>query len=401
MAFLGSAAAQQFYCSSCTHLGQVATRSGAPTQFDVSYNYVQTRSSHYFRSAVTAIQIRIPCWYIVANGSGSETNTGSFCTATAGVEYPSGTFTQVTFGGNSTATISDGTTVLSDAISVTIPANTQTWVRIWMHNTSGVPIASTPEDSTLGEAMDCSASVLTDKTTSGTVTQSCSGSNGILTPISIIAATSAPSICIVGDSRAFGIDDTINKAAPGDYGDIAPSIGGNFGYISMSVSGRTIAEFNSSNALEVAIADADCTYVIGELGINDFIGGANAATVESRWQTSWALFSGPRLYQTTLEPKTSSSDSWATISNQTVSGFSAQWLLANSYLAGVPSPLSGYFDVASAVTNTATGGSSCTSTGICWNAPPAITADGTHENGTGYAAIPTANVIPLSAFHFP
>jgi integrase len=70
---------------------------------------------------------------------------------------------------------------------------------------------------------------------------------------------------------------------------------------------------------------AGCTHTICAYGANDVAGGASAATTAASlllfWQSRASL--GGRVYQATIPPNTTSSDSWATAGGQTVKSFEA------------------------------------------------------------------------------
>src|SRR6202041_1237360 len=117
----------------------------------------------------------------------------------------------------------------TDDITLThpVPANTMFWTRRFWTNTTGIIYKFGVEDQAIGDAMNVAASGLSDQTvTCGTVTDA-----GIAAffPIAIISNITVPSVCILGDSIAFGSADGYYGTS-GDVGIVERSIGPNNGY---------------------------------------------------------------------------------------------------------------------------------------------------------------------------
>lgn len=145
------------------------------------------------------------------------------------------------------------------------------------------------------------------------------------------------------------------------------------------------------------------THIVCELGINDVKGNQTLAALQGNLIPLWqkAARRAAKVYQTTLTPVSTSTDTWATVGNQTPgpneavrAGFN-NWLRAGAPIdsttsagvaagtggaltAGMPGhPLAGYIELADAV-------ESARNSGI-WKA--AHTGDGTHPNVTGHTAL--------------
>jgi hypothetical protein len=85
------------------------------------------------------------------------------------------------------------------------------------------------------------------------------------------------------------------------------------------------------------------THVIDELGVN----GLTNNTISQRvtmWQ-QWAD-GGLKVYATTLPPRTTSTDAWATVGNQTALSNEYIRVAYNELVRSVPAPLSGYIEIA-------------------------------------------------------
>jgi hypothetical protein len=125
------------------------------------------------------------------------------------------------------------------------------------------------------------------------------------------------------------------------------------------------------------------THVLGDLGVNDLGNGAMTfAQVQANLLALWNALAARdcKVYWTTVTPYTSSTDAWATVGGQTArAGFGAgntHWANINAWLLTVPAPLSGVLDVASVVTDPATG---------FWKA--GATTDGLHPTQPNHIAI--------------
>jgi hypothetical protein len=140
-----------------------------------------------------------------------------------------------------------------------------------------------------------------------------------------------------------------------------------------------------------------CTHVISEFPFNDIKSGVGASVVETRMQTLAGLWS-KKIYLTTIEPDTASSDSWATLGNQTPFAQESDRVAYNTWVRGTPSGFNGYFDVASAVESSLNSG--------LWKVDGTANkyvgpSDGVHETKAGYILISAAGVIPTATFIWP
>lgn len=287
------------------YLGQVATGTAFPDTSSSTVNKnTMSRSAHVARDNITSVQVGFANWLV--GGTGAEQNPGGTAELTASIEYPSGTFTQLLFGGTPTANLANGATIFSDAASVAIPNGSSFWVRIWFLG-SAEGLFKAFRNTAAGDAMAFAASGLVDQTLSGTVVDG--GFNGIYRPIAIIAQTKKPSIFIAGDSRPNGANDTYSGSST-FIGDIARSIGPSFAYINGGTNNAQLANWLGGGAANRLSLVQYCSHVINELGINDFnSGGKSAAQMESQQASFRALLGGKPLYLMTLEPFSSSTDS--------------------------------------------------------------------------------------------
>ncbi len=123
---------------------------------------------------------------------------------------------------------------------------------------------------------------------------------------------------------------------------------------------------------------------------NDVI--TTLSTVEANLQTLWGLFSSKKVYAVTCDPSTTSTDSWETTANQTISS-NYETTGVNPYLRTVPSPLLGVFDITTVTANQAASK---------WNpggvTPDLWTSEGLHETQYANLAIAASGLMAPSPF---
>lgn len=353
-----------------TYLGQVATRTLVNKNESGINKQLMARSHHIMRTAVNAIQIQTPNWY-----NYTELSTGGTQSITQAVEYPAGIMTRVLFGGAVTGTIPLSSALLSDVVPVNIPAGADFWVRTWISG-SGI-VFNSQNDAANGDAINYGVSGIADQTMGGTITNL---GSFILTPSAIIGLTKQPSVYFVGDSRVAGTGDSFSGATS-DLGELARSIGPQFAYINGGISGNSIQEFVSVHALQVALS-AYCSHVIIELGINDATNSRTANQIEADLNTAQGYFTTQPVYQTSKPPVTTSTDSFATLVNQTTDAGNGVRVTVNDWVRTNPAGYAGYFEIANVVESSQDSGLWAVNGTANW-----YTADGTHESHTAYLAI--------------
>jgi lysophospholipase L1-like esterase len=303
------------------------------------------------------------------------------------IEYPAGVFTQVTWGGQPSVTIS-GENVVSDAINLTIPKGAEFWERTVNLNgqVSLFPCQATPASSqALGIPDGNSAS---DLGNSGTIAAtSVVTTFGATAMIGDIAADNARSFLIVGDSIAFGEGDITTVGAKRGSGWIARALDVyGYPYVKIAKPGQLASEFVSSLAYPTALINLlSFSDVISEHGINDLRLSRTQAQILADHQTIYGLFAGKAIYQSTLTPRSASTDGYATTANQSgkTDGNMASLVPLNASIRAKPANVVKVLEVADA--------SMTARDSLIWPAPPVPTADGTHPNS--YMANVIAQII--------
>ncbi|PBB68134.1 hypothetical protein CK228_13575 [Mesorhizobium sp. WSM4312] len=389
------------------YMGQVATRCRIPTNSSTTNKQANSRTYHIARDDITSLKIELPAWYWYRTSTKLETNVTGSITYTASIEYPAGTFTQVKFGGANSGIATGsaapaGTPLLSDWVNVNIPNGAGFWVRTFANATHAIVFADASAgtnfwtcDFANGEAYEYAASGVTDKTMGGTlVPNKTTNDAAIFHPTAIVGMTRKASVLLIGDSRVAGFGDFFNAA--GDTGELARSIGPSLAYINAGSAGDTLSEFIASSTQRKALQQY-CSHVVVQTAINALRSGTGqnktAATVLAEQQTILGYFAGKGRFTTTTEPCTTSNDSWASPTGQTLNTNVAQITAYNDAIrAGVAGSL-GYFEIAD-VSETARNSGKWKSDGTAskW------TADGLHASPFGYASIQSSGAVDPSRF---
>lgn len=354
----------------------VATRCNVPYGFNPSIGNAMSRSEHISRDVIASLKLVIPNWYVDTDNNTNtwaELGTGSTASVKASIEFPAGTFTQVLFSASATGSIASGSNIVSDSLVIAIPKDTEFWVRVSFINTGGILYKPIVANTALGDHIETTA---TDKTMSGTILDSAPGY--AFPPAAIIAQTNNRSVFLIGTSRTFGLKDTPD--ATGNIGQMERSLGPSYAYCNCGISFDSAAHLAVNNAKRAALANAYFTDVIVEHGANE--GSDTLATRQANLAIIYALFPTLRIYGCTVTPNTTSSDSWATVANQTI-----VWDLAafNDWIRTRPVPLVAVFEISDLVSNAHNSNK--------WI--PGYTVDGVHENSTANIAIQNSHYVNI------
>lgn len=324
--------------------------------------------------------------------STSTTSTGSVHTIKRYIEYPVDVFHPVLWAGASTVSKTAGGRQTSDAVisSVTslplvIPAGTKFWERTVILTSATVPVIEQPAGSAaLG--IDDGNVAATDSGNSGTIPAT-AGVNtiGCQAIIGTVNATSARSFILLGDSLCFGSLDDSGVGTKGGSGWLARLMDANgYPYFKWCVGGQQATE----QAALVATINADVgvigfTDFVMQSGLNDLRLSRTKAQIEADYQTIFAAanITGKRKWLSTVTPRSTSTDSWATTANQTAQtdGNMADLTGLNTDIRAGQANAFGFIEAADAAM-------SARNSNI-HKAPPAGTTDGTHFNSVRAALV--------------
>jgi hypothetical protein len=167
-------------------------------------------------------------------------------------------------------------------------------------------------------------------------------------PAYILGPTTKRTFALVGNSRTEGVQDTLASNTHGDVGQIARALTEQgLAYINMGYGNDSMNEWLASHTERLAIAQL-CTDVITGDPTNDFGRlGRTAEQAIADYETFAALFT-ERAWATTSPPiATTSSDSFATVENQTVNaGYNASRITFNDAVRAGLVGYHGYFELA-------------------------------------------------------
>jgi hypothetical protein len=239
-----------------------------------------------------------------------------------------------TWSGANTITLTPGQTACSDAVypaafGLTVfPANAAEWFRTGVVAASSTGFPFSYLLSAAGEGMYAGPAFTSQVNATGPMTPPRGGAAalGMLTPFAVLGRYTfeMPSLCDIGDSISAGIDDTAIAEVQGQLA--------GHGYVGRAAYNSSGAEIYPTFRLGIAGDRANdggyvqraaffqyCTHGVAGWGVND-IQRESPSTVLSNLEAAWTLMHADGIqyiYQTTLTPRTTSTDGWATGANQT------------------------------------------------------------------------------------
>lgn len=337
-------------------------------------------------TGITALKVGFSNFYATATNEQAGANP---ITVRAAVEYPAGTYTSLLFSGVRDTVIAAGNLTVSDAVSVTIPDDAQYWIRTYVTVTAG---QTWPRgyviSGTRGEASD-TGTATSDLTTSGTP----AGSGAAYGPVLVKATGFAryPSkiaLASIGDSILMGAGDG-NFDARGNTGWNGRASFNRVPHVNIAITGTTASDnipANFTRRLEI-LRNAGITHVLCDWGNNDLAGGRTVSEIQADLLAIWNSFhnEGFKVIHATFLPRSSSTDNWTTLANQTVSnsgftgGASSRRAQLNNWIRTLPAPLFDYVETADAVESARDSG--LWKINGAW-ANPSYTNDGIHPNVT-------------------
>lgn len=387
-----------------TTVGIIGNRFAVPTALLTTtiVNGFTSRRHHYAHpdGDVTNLQCVDVHWYIASFPTAAPTSRQQ----KRYIEYPAGVFHQVRWAGAGSLTLTSGSYKSDIVISsvtgtpLVIPAGAMFWERTvnigagMAANT--MPIIVLPAATNTLGALDGNSA--TDLGNSGTIAVTTTANSfGSAAIVGNIAVANARSFVMMGDSIVYGQGDVSSVGPKGGSGWVARMLDVHgYPYTKIADMGQTAAEALLGGSLfPDFMAMVPCSEVISEHGINDIRTGSTQATLLANLQSIYAMFPGKVINQTTMTPRSDTTDAYATTANQTpkTDGNMAALSAIN---AAIRVPQSGVTRVLEA----ADAAMSARDTNI-WKAPPASTLDGTHPTSAACAAMaaevaPSLEVVP-------
>lgn len=381
-------------------LRNIATRCRTSGFQNTSNFYGFSRTMHINRgSGVNALQLVFSNWYATFSG---EFPTADTMDITAAIEYPLGTYTRVTFSGGVHGTIAAGSNIVSDSCAVAIPQGARFWVRSIHNKSSGVFTSSAVSGDIITNALGGSGDQYAVSTTAFATDYTVNAYGGGSTtnpffPTAVLGLSNVPSVIIYGDSRASGLNDapSQNYGLAG-AGEIARQLDAILPYTNLGAPTDQLTTFLANSTRRTPLV-AYHTHVHCQYGINDVTAGRTAVQIEADMVTFLAKFNATyRVSQSTLLPRTTSTDAWATLANQTVTAQEAVRVAVNAYIRARTIGWWAVFENADVVESSRDSGKWKTveATGIIG----ATTGDGTHPTPYGYGLLQFSGAINPRAF---
>lgn len=307
-------------------------------------------------------------------------------------------FYDVTFEGNGTTVkVPPGTQVISNSLSIELSKGDTFYVRAHLTiPTAGkfpyniITTKGNGEGKTAGDQTKSTAAF-------PTATLAAFG------PLAIYATPTNPNfeaVACIGDSISVGANHdgniSVDGHIPGEIGfmQIAAMRSGR-GYITLGMNGQMSSGFVSDKRMRRMILASRCDVAIVNYGTNDLAQQRPLSEIQANLLDIWKALKmrGLRVYQTTITPRTNSTDNWTTTSGQTPinsftsGGTGSPRTNLNEWIRSKPGPhLDGVIDVAALVESGENSG--------LW--APGKTPDGTHPNTETHHIMADAVVYAIS-----
>jgi hypothetical protein len=263
-------------------------------------------------------------------------------TVSCSVEVPLGTIYRGYFGQTRAGVCKPGGRLQSDPIAVFIPKGSYFFIRTYVSGNWPQGITSnyargigqdTVGDGQVSDSNEGIASPsTTDVTASGSV-----NSSYIITysPTLILGTTPDHNVpCIGGDGDSI---QAYSNEAP-DMGWFVRGVNA-YPHVRLSTPGETAQQW-AANGTAASLIESRLlalryfTHCIHAHGRNDISGGRTVAQLQADWLTIWGRLAptGIPQYQGTITPKTTSTDNWTTLGNQTATSNESNRVAANAWL---------------------------------------------------------------------
>ncbi len=368
-------------------LTNVATNQAICTNFISTIRYANFSTTYYVTEDVAQISVIFPNWYVDQGATQTELGSGSDITIEASIEYPPNVFNPLTFSGKTIGTIPNGENIVADAVRLRLQKGEKFKLRGYLVTPSGMPLITTIFIDPEGTLCETSATLLTNKTLGGDIVNTSSGFDSqSYGSVAILGLASGPSVYVIGTSRTRGSLD-IKDLSLGT-GEVCRTLANsNISFCNAAVGSDGIFYFLRSNAKRIKLLQYYNNIVISH-GVNDLLYSPGAFF--SYYKAVLELI--PKdiaVFLCTIAPWTTSTDGWATTTNQTITANEPNRLVFNSTLKnGKIKGVSGYFDINDAQSSSFLSGK--------WE--PGATDDGIHANGFGYQLPVYRKAIDITKF---
>ena len=349
-----------------------------------------SRLKHFITTDTAGLRMRF----------GNPPSNPNAVTYKGSVETSGGTIYPVTFSGASSVLLAPGQNIDSDPLPIPdfFAKGDYIWSRTYV--LVGATEKYTKGFASYGVVTGEGVELNADRTASG---GTWSQPAYFVAPFGIVGESLSArcSIVIYGDSIASAFPAGEQTFIHNAFGSATSDYGKNYCHSTHAIPGELASGFLTASevytlrrALRTHGAFTDAIF---EHGINDLSAGRTLAQIQAdmiaNW--SWASNFGMRVYQTTITPKSTSTDGWTTTGGQTTVAFNSTRVSLNTWIrAGAPilagvavaigtpnalvagqvgHPLTGFFEIAWLAESTPDSG--------IWKAN--YSSDGTHPTSTG------------------
>lgn len=383
----------------------VGNRIKFPTATGTLANLAASQVSHFAPTTGEISQLRFTdVWWRIGDTFTIAILTAPYTIAKY-VEYPSGTFTQVLWGGNTTGTLNTTTRVLtSDPVSITIPAGAQYWEHtINMGSSTPIPVHQLPAFASVLGVTDCQYVAGLGGVPAHQATGNAGTSHmGSALITGNIGTPNAKSVFVFGDSLPFGTGDITGVNSKHSSGYVCRKLDdigiGHAVFTKGGMSASAMAVITASGSptfgpLLTRINEC-ATHIWIMFGSNDLRLGRTQSQLLADYQTICDSFSGKQIAIGTITPRSGSSNSYANNAGQTplTDGNWSALTAVNAAIRGVLPDTTHVVEWADTAMVVRDGGT--------WKSSPTVgfvpTTDGTHPTTSmhAYMAANTTVVLP-------
>jgi lysophospholipase L1-like esterase len=349
---------------------------------------ISFRHTHKLVVDATDVRLIVPVGAkLTPNTSGTDVLAPAAVPVKASIEL-GGAARPVHFGGGVRSRPCDpGGILLSDPISLDLPAGSAVPVRVFCNVTTGQPYPNTvgtgqgPGFTAAGDGFTAGADI-----TDGVAAVAVAVTTGFV-PHGLVGVPSArnPAIAGIGDSITMGTGDSANN---GGY--LARAANAAYPLLRLAIGGNSAQGVAAGHSYTWPLLDY-CTHAVVMLGTNDGVVPRSAAQLQADLTAIYAALRrrGLAVYGCTIPPRTVSNANMAPASTFFAAGAGSPRGQVNAWIRGLAGGLlDGFFETADPV-------ESGRDTGV-W-ATTGHTSDGAHPSVTGHTAMAAAiNLAALS-----
>lgn len=279
-----------------------------------TYRLMQTA-----RVGVSALELTFTNWEFDTDGTGDVNGSNAYTIGKCYLEH-GGTLSQVLFPGAATSvSVPVGGTV-KGTVTKAIAAGDTYYIRTYVTPDVGGGSYTCLSPGAIDYPGELSLKGGDAANQTGTTALTDYGD--IFAPNAItgtVTSGTVRSVAVLGDSIVAGIGDTFST--PNAVGYLYRALYGQRAFYLAALSGESAQRYLLNGSKRKDFVGPAATYAICEYGINDLQGSRTLAQIKADLISIWTQIvtanSACKVFQTTITPKSSSTDAWVTTTNQT------------------------------------------------------------------------------------